>query len=105
MENDEAMKFVYARQEAKNRRLPERATISPSRYFEGIALFPLIAAESPVCIVGFSVPVSSDVFDIVEDGIHIFAGKLLFGVILLFTKIKFSMMTPQHRRSLSQDLY
>jgi hypothetical protein len=55
-------------------------------------------------LIGFLMRLSSDVFDLGENRIHIFAEKLLSDVLLPFPQTKFSMVSRQKRRSLDREL-
>jgi hypothetical protein len=53
METDEAMKFVDAHQQVKNRRLASGETVAPCQNLTGLQLSPLIFAEAFVYATSF----------------------------------------------------
>jgi hypothetical protein len=105
LEIDEAVKFLYAQHEVKNRRLAYGETVTPGAGTMGLAITPLIFAESLLCHVGFPITLSPPVLEIGEIALHISVEKLMSDVLLPWGKTKFSRMSARKRRSLYQELH
>jgi hypothetical protein len=67
METDETMKFVYAHQQVKNRRVACRETVAPCKNLAGLQLSPLIFAEPLMCAAGFPASPAPAVIEMGED--------------------------------------
>jgi hypothetical protein len=102
MEIDKAVKFLYSQRAVKNRRLEYGEIVSPLEYIKG---FCLIYAESLLCVIGFPMTLSRLVLDQGENGIHIAVERLMSDILLPFVKTNITMISPQKRRSLFQELH
>jgi hypothetical protein len=105
MEIDEAVKFLYSQRVVKNRRLKYGEIVNPLEYIKGLWFSRLICTESLFCAVGFPMILSQFVLDQEENGIHIAVERLMSDILLLFAKTNFTMLSPQKRRSLFQELH
>jgi hypothetical protein len=105
MEIDEAVKFVYAQQAVKNRRLAYGEIVIPFEYTPGLWFSSLLFAESLLSVVGFPLHLSQLVLDQGEDALHVNVERLMSDELLPFAKTKFSLMSPRKRRSLYQELH
>jgi hypothetical protein len=105
MKIDEAVTFLYSQKAVKNRRLEYGKIISPLEYIKGLWFSCVIYAESLLCVVRFPMTLSQLVLDQGENGIHIAVDRLMSDILLPFAKTNFTMMSPQKRGSLFQELH
>jgi hypothetical protein len=105
MEIDEAVKFFYSQRAVKNRRLEYGEIVNPPESIDGLWFTCLIYAESLLCIAGAPMTLSRLVLDQGENRIHIAIERLMSDILQPFTMMNFTMMSPQKRRSLFQELH
>jgi hypothetical protein len=79
--------------------------VSPLQYIKGLWFSCLINAKSLLCVVGFPMTFSQLVLDQRENGIHVTVERLMFDILLPFARTNFTLMNPQKRRSLFQELH
>jgi hypothetical protein len=105
MEIGEAVKFLSSQRAVKNRRLEYGEIVSPLEYIKGLWFSCLIYAESLLCVVRFPMTLSQLVLDQGENGIHIVVERLMSDILLPFAKTNFTVISPQKRRWLFQELH
>jgi hypothetical protein len=105
MEDDEAMQFIYAQDQVKNRRFASGETPSPCIFLTGIGITPRISVETVIHIVQFPATISPLLGETMRGEFHIFAEKLMSDALLPFVNTNFNMMSARKRHSRYQELH
>jgi hypothetical protein len=103
MEQDEAMKFAYALQAVKNRRLAYGETVEPCTQEWDMRYDPLVFVEALLQFLAFPAPMWT-LGPLNEDTCREYVDILISDELLPFAKTNFSAMSGRKRRSLYQEL-